>query len=239
MLGIRRIKQKPFLMSLFVILALIFPLFLFISKIEKPQIIIKKAAETVDSCVRNLSSQIVPLTYAPHGQPFKTRTELDEYELAVSKQAIPELASLSLPPKTFAEADIIRQIREKETNWPSVCGLKDKSVEIIVNKSAIDLVNQMRSEFGGNFEELMNAHVAEMNRILSTAPDKIDRVFVLRRILVVDDGVVSGKQSNGSCTQTTSTPIPKTGWKSDFDQNGVINVADYAVWRKYFTESLN
>jgi hypothetical protein len=101
----------------------------------------------------------------------------------------------------------------RESHWATVCGKKARAMELVVSKSVVDNMETL-PQFGGTFAEWANAQVAELNRIIETAPDPIDRLFVLDRIMVVDDKVVSGPQSG--CESDV-------GWQ-------VCNVDTYSLW---------
>lgn len=158
----------------------------------------------------------VPLTYAAGGAPFTSRSALDAAELALAVAAMPELASMTLPPLTKADADAIRQVRELPSHWPTVCGRKVRRLELVVSESLVAEV-QAEPAYGGSLEELLHAHVAWLNKILLEAPDSPDAFWVLDRVMVVADHVVSGPQP-GQC----DTLVPH-GWQ-------VCNNRDFSWW---------
>lgn len=201
-------------------------------KLSSRKTFLSKAAEETNSCVTQLSAQVIPLTYGPDGLPFHSRAQLDEYLLQESIKRMPELGNISLPPKSIEEAGIVRDIRAKPENWDTVCGAKEKVFEFILNQSAVDKINSMSSQWGGSIEEIFNAQFAELNRILSSAPNPLPRLAVLKRIIIVDDAVVNGQQP-GHCNLPLDiqTPIPNTGWQ-------VCNKKEYSWWANDFMNSV-
>ncbi len=162
-------------------------------------------------------SSPVTLTYRYGTTPFTSRAQLDARERQIALAEIPPLASIDLPPQTKLDADMIRQIREMPEYWETRCNRKVRRLEVVISKSAIDIVNSNQSFFGTNIQEYLRAHVAWMNKMVLESQGEFDTFWELDRVMVVSNNVVQGEQPH-QC----HTPVSH-GWQ-------VCNDKSYSWW---------
>ena len=138
--------------------------------------------------------------------PIVSRAELDEIEKNFVKRSYPEMNLVKnadlFDPKLQSQGQRIQEIREN--NWQTIGNDYERTWEIVINEKSKKQIDSDHSRFGANTIAVLLKHAEVENSVWATSLPSINRLAVLKRIMVVNDDVVSSSKGGWSVVNDTN-----------------------------------
>lgn len=126
--------------------------------------------------------------------PITNRQDLDAIERYYIRQSFPNFPEELFNPDSEQEGRAIQDIRI--ANMKNVGEVFHRNLEIVISRSEWNYLNSKAKETGGNAATVLRKHADALTTVWNNSSPKINRRAYLKKIVIVDDSVVS-EESGG------------------------------------------